>query len=99
MDHKTPLLRRRALVAAGAAALVPSARAQSGYPSRVVSIVVPFGPGNAYDLMVRYLADRLRDATGQSFIVEAKQGALGGVAASSVARATSDGHTLLFGAN
>jgi len=102
MDRPTlPLLRRRTVVAAGAAAaLAPLAgRAQNAYPSRVVSIVVPFGPGNAYDLMVRYLADRLRDATGQTFIVEAKQGALGGVAASFVARAQPDGHTLLFGAN
>ncbi|MCG2595647.1 tripartite tricarboxylate transporter substrate binding protein [Ramlibacter sp. XY19] len=95
--HK--LLDRRTVLAAGAAAaLAPFAHAQT-YPSRVVSIIVPFGPGNAYDLMVRYLADRLRDATGQPFIVEAKQGALGGVAASYVARAQPDGHTLLFGAN
>jgi tripartite-type tricarboxylate transporter receptor subunit TctC len=90
--------RRNVLAAAAAAALAPFAHAQA-YPSRVVSIVVPFGPGNAYDLMVRYLADRLRDATGQPFIVEAKQGALGSVAASYVARAQPDGHTLLFGAN
>lgn len=97
MDRSTlPLLRRRTVVAA---ALVPLAARAQTYPSRVVSIVVPFGPGNAYDLMVRYLADRLRDATGQTFIVEAKQGALGGVAASFVARAQPDGYTLLFGAN
>lgn len=43
--------------------------------------------------------DRLRDAPGQPFVVEAKQGALGGVAASHVARANPDGYTLLFGAN
>lgn len=43
--------------------------------------------------------DRLRDAAGQPFVVEAKQGALGGVAASHVARANPDGYTLLFDAN
>src|SRR6185436_17100797 len=76
--HMKHFPNRRALLAAGAAAaLAPFAHAQT-YPSRVVSIVVPFGPGNAYDLMVRYLADKMRDATGQPFIVEAKQGALGG---------------------
>lgn len=90
--------RRSVLLGGAAAAMVPAAWGQA-YPSRVVSIVVPFGPGNAYDLMVRYLADRMREATGQPFIVEAKQGALGGVAASFVARAAPDGHTLLFGAN
>jgi tripartite-type tricarboxylate transporter receptor subunit TctC len=99
MHAPLPSLRRRTvLAAAGLAAVTGGARAQA-YPSRVVSIVVPFGPGNAYDMMVRYLAERLREATGQSFIVEAKQGALGGVAASYVARANPDGHTLLFGAN
>lgn len=94
-DH---LLNRRTLLGAALAAAVPALHAQA-YPSRTVSIIVPFGPGNAYDMMARYLADRLRDATGQAFIVEAKQGALGGVAASYVARAQPDGHTLLFGAN
>ncbi|RYF58178.1 MAG: tripartite tricarboxylate transporter substrate binding protein, partial [Comamonadaceae bacterium] len=95
------LRRRDMLLAAGGACLAPlatSARADT-YPSRVVTIVVPFGPGNAYDTMARHLADRMRDATGQPFIIDAKQGALGGVAASYVARATPDGHTLLFGAN
>jgi tripartite-type tricarboxylate transporter receptor subunit TctC len=93
--------RREVLAAAAgaaAAAASPGARAQA-YPSRTVAIVVPFGPGNAYDLMVRYLADRLHEATGQTFIVDARQGALGGVAAAYVARSAPDGHTLLFGAN
>jgi tripartite-type tricarboxylate transporter receptor subunit TctC len=74
-------------------------RAQGVYPSKTVSIIVPFGGGNAYDQMVRYLAERLHEATGQPFIVDAKQGALGGIAASHVARSAPDGHTILFGAN
>ncbi|RYZ04086.1 MAG: tripartite tricarboxylate transporter substrate binding protein [Comamonadaceae bacterium] len=93
--------RRSVLVAAAGAGLAPFAAGVHAdtYPSKLVNIIVPFGPGNAYDTMARYLADRLRDATGQPFIVDAKQGALGGVAASYVARANPDGHTLLFGAN
>ncbi len=93
--------RRTLLQAAAATCLAPLALTAHAdtYPSRVVTIVVPFGPGNAYDMMARYLADRLRESLGQPFIVEAKQGALGGVAASSVARAPADGYTLLFGAN
>lgn len=92
---------RRALLGAGllAAAGLPGAASAQAYPSKTVSIIVPFGGGNAYDLMVRYLAERLQEATGQPFIVEAKQGALGGIAASFVARAPADGHTILFGAN
>ena len=100
-DHLPAHTRRRTLLQFAAASLAPlslSVHADT-YPSRVVTIVVPFGPGNAYDMMARYLADRLRESLGQPFIVEAKQGALGGVAASSVARAPADGYTLLFGAN
>lgn len=69
------------------------------YPSRPVTIIVPFGAGNAYDQMARYLADKLREASGQPFIVEARQGALGSVAATAVARAAPNGYTILFGAN
>jgi hypothetical protein len=51
---------RRALLGAGllAAAALPGAASAQAYPSKTVSIIVPFGGGNAYDLMVRYLADR-----------------------------------------
>ena len=91
---------RRTLLGATLAAATPALlKAQPAWPVRPVSIVVPFGPGNAYDMMARYLAERLREATGQGFIVEARQGALGGLAASHVARAAPDGCTLLFGAN
>ncbi len=91
---------RRTVLGASLLAAASLVRAQTpAYPSRPVSIIVPFGAGNAYDTMARTLADRLREATGQAFIVDAKQGALGSVAASFVARAPADGHTLLFGAN
>ena len=100
------LPRRRALrqlggLAAYGAAIAAgrTAWAQAAYPNKTVFIVVPFGGGNAYDQMVRYLADRLQSATGQPFVVDAKQGALGGIAASTVARAAPDGYTILFGAN
>ena len=93
--------RRRVLRAGTALCLAPLAAHlhAENYPSRVVTIVVPFGAGNAYDTMARHLADRLRDAMAQPFIVESRQGVLGGVAASYVARAKPDGYTLLFGAN
>src|SRR5690606_9859450 len=98
----------RRLMRARAAVLVASlpciaagapASAQDAWPSRAVTIVVPFGAGNAYDQMVRFLAEKLREQTGQPFVVEARQGALGSVAASHVARAAPDGHTIFFGAN
>jgi tripartite-type tricarboxylate transporter receptor subunit TctC len=102
MRETTKLPTRRDVVVAAAAIVAAAASPRlvaQTYPSRTVTIVVPFGPGNAYDMMVRYLAERLHEGTGQAFIVDARQGALGGVAASYVARAAADGHTLLFGAN
>jgi tripartite-type tricarboxylate transporter receptor subunit TctC len=95
------VVRRLGGLAAGAAlgGVGAAAPAQATYPSKLVTIVVPFGGGNAYDQMVRYVAERLQAATGQAFIVDAKQGALGGVAASYVARQAADGYTVLFGAN
>ena len=96
---REPTRRRFAALAAAPLLAALPAAAQPAWPSRTVSIIVPFGAGNAYDLMVRYLADQLRDSLGQPVIVEARQGALGGVAASFVARAAPDGHTVLFGAN
>jgi tripartite-type tricarboxylate transporter receptor subunit TctC len=98
MTQRHPIDRRTVLGAA-LAALAPLSSAQQPWPSRPVSLIVPFGPGNAYDMMARYLAERLQATLGQPFIVDARQGALGGVAASYVARAQPDGHTLLFGAN
>lgn len=94
-------LSRRTLLGAALATAATGLMAQPApaFPSRMVSIIVPFGPGNAYDLMARHIAERLQEATGQTVIVEPKQGALGMVAASFVARAPADGHTLLFGAN
>jgi len=67
------ITRRRALQGLGGLAAVAglgagavAAHAQSAtYPSKLVTIVVPFGGGNAYDQMVRYLAERLQTATGQ----------------------------------
>jgi len=80
-------------------AVAASAARAETFPSRPVTIIVPFGPGNAYDQMVRFLAEKLRESTGQPFVVEARQGALGSVAAASVARAAPDGYTIFFGAN
>src|SRR5512140_3987882 len=100
MTTESFLSRRDALgllAAAGCAVAIPAAA--QNYPTKVVTIVVPFGGGNAYDVMVRALAEQLRQATDQAFIVEPRQGALGSIASSFVARAAPDGYTLLFGAN
>jgi tripartite-type tricarboxylate transporter receptor subunit TctC len=76
--------------------LVPwHALAADDYPSRPVTIVVPFTPGGSTDIMARYEAEVLQRALGQSFVVENKPGAGGGIGISYAAKAAPDGYTLL----
>lgn len=70
------------------------------YPSRTVTLVVPYPPGGSVDGVARILALKLGEATGQSFIVENRAGGAGGtVGASYVAKATPDGYTMLLTAS
>ncbi|MET1116549.1 MAG: tripartite tricarboxylate transporter substrate-binding protein, partial [Comamonas sp.] len=67
------------------------------YPSKTISIVVPFPTGGSTDLLARRVADKLRAAWGKTVIVENKPGAGGAVGAEYVAKAAGDGYTLLMG--
>ena len=85
------------VAAAGAAVAMPGVlRAQAQYPSRAVRIVVPFPAGATTDLLARLIAMRLSESMGQSFVVENVGGGGGSVGADQVAKATPDGHALLF---
>jgi len=79
-----------------------SAAAASGaqeYPAKPVHVVVPYAAGGNADIFGRTLAQKLGEATKQSFIVENRPGANGGIGADFVAKAPPDGYTLLVTAN
>ena len=99
---KTRLTRRVALTIAAAGLWVgPSvAWAQSSaqtWPSRPVTIILPFAPGGGTDLLARALAQDLGERFGQQFVVDNRAGAGGNVGAAAVAKAAPDGYTILFG--
>jgi len=68
------------------------------WPSKTVTIVVPFPPGGTTDVLARAVAQKLAPALGQAVIVENKPGAGATVGAAYVAKAPADGYTLLMGA-
>ena len=93
--------RRRTLLhwlTAGAAVLLGSrlVRAQS-FPARPITIVVPFPAGGPTDTLGRLLADRMKNALGQSVIIENLTGAAGTIGSTHVARSAPDGYTLILG--
>ena len=81
---------------AGLGSLSSSIYAQA-FPSKTLTIVVPTAPGGANDAMARIIAQGLSPRLGQSVVVDNRAGANGAIACEFVARATPDGHTILFG--
>ena len=65
-----------------------------GYPSRPVKFVVPFAPGGGTDLVARQFAQAVTTSTGQSFLIDNRGGANGGVGLEVVAKSANDGYTL-----
>lgn len=80
-------------------ALPAQAQTPGDYPSRPVTIIVPFAAGGASDLLARQLGKQLSAALGQSFVIENRAGAGGVVGARLAARAEPNGYTLVMGTN
>jgi tripartite-type tricarboxylate transporter receptor subunit TctC len=92
------LIRRRFIQLAAAAAALPSTLhvAAQGYPAQPIRLVIPFPPGGAFDAVGRPMAERMRPLLG-TVVVENIGGGGSSLGAAAVARARSDGYTLLLG--
>lgn len=92
---------RRTILLAGLAACfaLPAgmASAADAFPSRTVTLVVPFAAGGSTDLIARIIAEKMTEDLGQTVIVENKAGAGGNIGADAVAKADPDGYTILMG--
>lgn len=86
----------KALAAAGLSLGVVATAAAADWPTKPVSIVVPFSAGGTTDVVGRIMADKLGQLWGQSVVVENKLGAGGNVGTAAVSRANPDGYTLLM---
>jgi tripartite-type tricarboxylate transporter receptor subunit TctC len=91
------MLVRRTLLAAMAAATVIGGAAAQDWPTRQVTIVVPFAAGGTTDLFARIFANAMQAKYNQPFVVENKGGAGGTIGAAAAAKSPNDGYTLFVG--
>jgi tripartite-type tricarboxylate transporter receptor subunit TctC len=91
--------RREFIVLVGGALVAPSlapGAAAEPYPTRPVTLVIPFPPGGGNDALGRMVADKMSKSIGQQVVVDNRGGAGGTIATRAVARASPDGHTILL---
>ena len=93
------ITRRDALGLLAGAALAPARADAQAFPTRPVTIVVPYPAGGPTDAIARLVAQELAGTLGQNVIVENQAGASGSVGTRAVARSEPDGHTIMFGNN
>ena len=94
-----PLLQRRGAMVSAAAlalALLPGAAQAADWPSKPITILIPYSPGGSVDLLARPLATRLQERLGQPVVLDYKPGAGGILASQTLARAKPDGHTFVM---
>jgi tripartite-type tricarboxylate transporter receptor subunit TctC len=98
--HPIPgLKRRQALLAGLALSLGPAAgvmASEPAFPSRPVTIIVPFAPGGSLDLTARIIADRLKEVLGHPVLISNRPGAGSAVGARAAATSPADGYTLFL---
>lgn len=94
MRHK--LMQALALAAIAGLGALGAARAQDAFPSKPITIIVPFVAGGSLDFTGRVIAEKLKDVLHQPVIVVNRPGATNTVAALALAAAPADGHTMLL---
>jgi tripartite-type tricarboxylate transporter receptor subunit TctC len=102
MRFSTPISRRLGLllsVLSCMAVHMAYAQTPAAFPTKAVTLVVPFPPGGGPDLAARVMAEKLATRWGQPVVIDNKPGAGALLGAAQVARAAADGHTLLFTPN
>jgi tripartite-type tricarboxylate transporter receptor subunit TctC len=103
MTHRpTQPTRRQVLTTLAATAVLPTlapAQAQTAFPSKPITLLVPFAPGGIADITARTVAQAMGPLLGQTVVVENKPSAGSIVASQAVAKAAPDGHTLLLMSN
>jgi tripartite-type tricarboxylate transporter receptor subunit TctC len=85
------------LIALGAAVQAAAPALAQAYPSKVIKMIVPAGPGGPTDLLARLVGERMSSGLGQPVVLDNRGGGGGAIAARAVALAEPDGYTLLFG--
>jgi tripartite-type tricarboxylate transporter receptor subunit TctC len=93
------MITRRATLAGLAALGLPLAAKAQSFPSRTITIVVPYPPGGPVDALARMLAQEAAGDLNASIVVENRPGGSGIIGTNAVARAEPDGHTLVLGTN
>jgi len=89
------MTRRSAL--AGAAALLATPAFAQSFPTRPITLVVPFAAGGSTDVVARIVGQKMSEIIGQQVVIENRAGAGGNIGAAAVAKAAPDGYTILMG--
>jgi tripartite-type tricarboxylate transporter receptor subunit TctC len=96
MNRKQLLLSSAILCALGAAAWGPAVAQEAAFPNKPITLVIPFPPGGATDVLGRLIGKKLGDKLGQSVVIDNRAGAGTTIGAAYVAKAAPDGYTLLM---
>ena len=89
-------MHRRFLIAAALCLSALAAHAQAPYPSKTITMIVPFPPGGLADIVARPVAEAMSRELGQPVVIDNRGGAGGGIGMGQVARAPADGYTILM---